>query len=169
LEEKAREAIVTLESNTEVLTALLKFYRDLMESHHFQLREFSGEDVSAFTTNLVSTITECGTHISSINRLLRVIANKKNEVRKEYPLVFNTLPNVQITKPPQIQEIHQSEAAALTRSMHALTRSTLELGVLSRQDAVAMRIITVVTLIYLPATFVSVSYPLILGSSIHFD
>lgn len=41
--------------------------------------------------------------------------------------------------------------------MEQLTISMHQMGDLSRKEAVAMRIITVVTLIYLPATFVSVS------------
>jgi Mg2+ and Co2+ transporter CorA len=40
--------------------------------------------------------------------------------------------------------------------MEALTMSMHKIGVMSQKEAIAMRIITVVTLIFLPATFVSV-------------
>jgi len=41
--------------------------------------------------------------------------------------------------------------------MEILTREMHDMGLQSQREAIAMRIITVVTLIYLPATFVSVS------------
>jgi Mg2+ and Co2+ transporter CorA len=41
--------------------------------------------------------------------------------------------------------------------MEELTKSMGKLGSDSQKEAIAMRIITVVTLIFLPATFVSVS------------
>ena len=41
--------------------------------------------------------------------------------------------------------------------MEELTQLTIKIGTMSQREAIAMRIITVVTLIYLPATFVSVS------------
>lgn len=48
----------------------------------------------------------------------------------------------------------QSQA---TGKMEELTQLTIKIGTMSQREAIAMRIITVVTLIYLPATFVSVS------------
>lgn len=42
--------------------------------------------------------------------------------------------------------------------MEALTMSTYNTGVMSQKEAIAVRIITVVTLVYLPATFVSVRF-----------
>ena len=44
-----------------------------------------------------------------------------------------------------------------TETMERLTLSMHAMGRLSQKETIAMRIITVVTLIYLPATFVSVS------------
>ena len=41
--------------------------------------------------------------------------------------------------------------------MEKLTTSMGELGIMAQKEAIAMRIITVVTVIFLPATFVSVS------------
>jgi len=49
----------------------------------------------------------------------------------------------------------QSQA---TEKMEVLTESMQKLGMQAHQEAIAMRIITVVTLIYLPATFVSVNF-----------
>lgn len=59
----------------------------------------------------------------------------------------------------QTQDVMQTKNEKLTRTMHELIVLTYDLAVLSRRGIVAMKIITVVTLIYLPATFVSVSFP----------
>lgn len=53
----------------------------------------------------------------------------------------------------QVLQHLQSQA---TEKMEALTMSMHKIGVMSQKEAIAMRIITVVTLIFLPATFVSV-------------
>lgn len=45
--------------------------------------------------------------------------------------------------------------------MEELTQLTIKIGTMSQREAIAMRIITVVTLIYLPATFVSVGNSII--------
>jgi Mg2+ and Co2+ transporter CorA len=49
--------------------------------------------------------------------------------------------------------------AQSTEKMEQLTSSMGELGIMAQKEATAMRIITVVTVIFLPATFVSVSNP----------
>jgi hypothetical protein len=49
--------------------------------------------------------------------------------------------------------------------MEKLTSSMGELGIMAQKEAIAMRIITVVTVIFLPATFVSVSIQSFLSAS----
>jgi Mg2+ and Co2+ transporter CorA len=48
----------------------------------------------------------------------------------------------------------QNDAA---HNMEGLTKLTVVIGIMAQREAIAMRIITIVTLIFLPATFVSVS------------
>jgi hypothetical protein len=57
----------------------------------------------------------------------------------------------------QVQILQHLQSQA-TEKMETLTISMHKIGALSQKEAIAMRIITVVTLIYLPATFVSVSF-----------
>ena len=47
--------------------------------------------------------------------------------------------------------------AQTAENMEGLTKSTYNVGVSAQKEAIVMRIITVVALVYLPATFVSVS------------
>lgn len=46
--------------------------------------------------------------------------------------------------------------AEATETQERLTNSTYEVGLAAQKEAIVMRIITVVTLVFLPATFVSV-------------
>jgi Mg2+ and Co2+ transporter CorA len=45
----------------------------------------------------------------------------------------------------------------LTQDMHDLTQDMHEIAVKTKQETVSMRIITLVTLFFLPGTFISVS------------
>jgi hypothetical protein len=53
-------------------------------------------------------------------------------------------------------QILQHLQAQATEVMEDLTKNMFQLGLRGQKDAIAMKIITVATLIYLPATFVSV-------------
>ena len=54
---------------------------------------------------------------------------------------------------PQFQLHLQTQA---TQKMEGLTTNMHDINVLSQKEAISMRIVTIVTMIYLPATFVSV-------------
>lgn len=51
--------------------------------------------------------------------------------------------------------------AQATETQERLANSTYEVGLAAQKEAIVMRIITVVTLVFLPATFVSVRDPLL--------
>lgn len=53
-------------------------------------------------------------------------------------------------------QILQHLQAQATEVMEDLTKNMFQLGIMGQKEAIAMKIITVVTLVYLPATFVSV-------------
>ena len=53
-------------------------------------------------------------------------------------------------------QILQHLQAQATEVMEDLTKNMFQVSLMGQKDAIAMKIITVVTLIYLPATFVSV-------------
>ena len=57
------------------------------------------------------------------------------------------------------EQVLQHLSSQTTQKMEDLTISMHQIGVGSQREAIIMRIITVATLLYLPATFVSVSAP----------
>jgi hypothetical protein len=53
-------------------------------------------------------------------------------------------------------QILQHLQAQATEVMEDLTKNMFQLGIMGQKEAIAMKIITAVTLVFLPATFVSV-------------
>lgn len=56
----------------------------------------------------------------------------------------------------KVIQILQHLQAQATEVMEDLTKNMFQLGIMGQKEAIAMKIITVATLVYLPATFVSV-------------
>lgn len=55
--------------------------------------------------------------------------------------------------------IHLGQKAQISAEhMEAMTRDMNEVALKTKQEAVSMRIVTLVTLFFLPGTFISVSY-----------
>lgn len=130
VEDKTNEAIMVLEANSDVLTSIRKFYERLIENSEFELSTACSEDVTAFAMQVDDMIYDSRMQIARAKVLARITDDRKT-------LVLQHL---------------QSQA---TQKMEVLTVSMHEIGAQSQREAIAMRIITVMTLIYLPATFVS--------------
>jgi Mg2+ and Co2+ transporter CorA len=129
-----------LEANTDVLTSLRKFYQNLLRSKDFGLKTACKGDIVAFADEVDVMIYDSRMHIARAKVLVRITADRKS-------LVLEHLQSQATEK--------QSRA---TEEMERLTQSMHKLGMNAQKEAIAVRIITVVTLIFLPATFVSVSY-----------
>ncbi|KAI9795256.1 MAG: hypothetical protein M1833_007278 [Piccolia ochrophora] len=129
-EDKTNEAIMILEANADVLKALCKFYETLKENQDFPPRRTCYENINIFSTQVDDIIYDSKMQVSRAKLLVRITADRKNLVLQH------------------LQSQTTDKMEALTRSMHSI-------GIMSQKEAIAMRIITVVTLIYLPATFVS--------------
>jgi hypothetical protein len=125
--DKTKEAIMILEANLEVISALRKFYLNLQEQRDFpqQLAISCTEDVAEFGLHLDEITAEFQMHTSRAQLLASIISDRKE-------LVLQHL---------------QGQA----------TERTEQLNLNLEKEAIVVRIITLVTLFYLPATFVSVS------------
>jgi hypothetical protein len=131
-EDKTNTAIMVMEANTDVLTSLRDFYRRLVENKDFDLKCSCQDDVTTFTSQVDDLIYDSKMQIARAKVLVKITTDRKG-------LILQHL---------------QTQA---TGKMEELTNLTIKIGTMSQREAIAMRIITVVTLIYLPATFVSVS------------
>lgn len=129
-EDEVNQAIMVLEANTDVLTSLRDFYKRLIDNKDFDLKQDCEEDIIEFATQIDNMIYDSKMQIARAKVQAKNTADRKN-------LILQHL---------------QSQA---TTKMEELTNLTITIGTMSQREAIAMRIITVVTLIYLPATFVS--------------
>lgn len=134
LEEKTNSAILVIDVNRSVIGEMKQFYRELLRADDFsdELRINCAEDVEKFLRRASSAENELTLQKSRAESLIRILADRKN-------LLFGVL------------EYHNMEASRLSaQSMHAVAEQT-------QRETVSMRIITLVTLFFLPATFISVS------------
>ncbi|KAH8796953.1 hypothetical protein F5882DRAFT_22088 [Hyaloscypha sp. PMI_1271] len=129
-EEKINVAIMILEANVNVLKSLKEFYKNLLNDKSFPWRDTCKDDIMAFSEQVKVMAYDLEMQISRAKLLVKIIGDRK-------ALVLQHL------------------QAQGTEKMEDLTTSMHELGIMAQKEAIAMRIITVVTVIFLPATFVS--------------
>lgn len=147
-EDMTNEAVMVLESNATVLTSLREHYESLLENKDFPIRDAVRENVLEFGRQLQDAVHMTHTHVSRAKLLIRIASDRKHLVS-----ILVQCFNASVCLPAQVLSHMQSQA---TEKMEILTKNMYEMGIAAQREAVTMRIITIVTLIYLPATFVSV-------------
>ena len=88
LEEKTNEAVMVLEGNIGVLSALRSFYHELGENHQFPFRNKCIGDLSSFTKQIDSFIYDSKMHIARGQLIAKIIAARKTIVRISAWLFF---------------------------------------------------------------------------------
>ena len=129
-QDKTDEAIMVLEANAGVVNAIRRFYLNL-KGH----RDFPDTLKKACTDDIMTFVLHLDEIIDNCNMQISRAKLLANMISNRKELVLQHL---------------QGQAAERTE----LLNFHLE------REAIVMRIITIVTLLYLPATFVSVSFPL---------
>ncbi|KXH26373.1 hypothetical protein CNYM01_05261 [Colletotrichum nymphaeae SA-01] len=131
-EDKTNETIMVMGSNADILTLLKKFYKELIEDQNFPSSELRAckQAVNDFAFQLDEIIYDTQMQISRAKVLVKIVADRK-----------------------AILIQHLQAQAAMVASK--LTASMYDQADRSAMEAIAMRIVTVVTLFYLPATFSS--------------
>ncbi|KAH7390459.1 hypothetical protein BKA66DRAFT_568404 [Pyrenochaeta sp. MPI-SDFR-AT-0127] len=124
-QDKANEAVMVLEANSDILSSIRRFYTNLVARKDFpgSLKAACEEELAIFLSQLDEIINDFHMQIARAKLLVNIISDRKE-------LVLQHL---------------QGQAAERTEQLNR----NLE------KEAVVMRIITIVTLLYLPATFVS--------------
>jgi hypothetical protein len=156
-EDKTNEAIMIMEANIDVLTALRRYYEGLLRHKDFPMKRKCREDVLTFAIQVNDLIYDSKMQISRAKLLVTITADRKSLVRFHF---YPYLPlNLFLQSRTGLREVQvlQHLQSQTTEKMEALTRSMHKIGIDTKKETIAMRIITVVTLLYLPATFVSVS------------
>ncbi|KAF4869719.1 hypothetical protein CGCSCA1_v011082 [Colletotrichum siamense] len=131
-EEKANSTLMAMESNVKIMRLLEKFYKDLVKDEHFPQRErrTCQSAVKDFVFQLEELICETQMQISRAQALLKTLSDRKTIL---------------------IQHL-QARTALISSKLTAVMYKQAER---SAMEAIAVRIVTIVTLIYLPATFSS--------------
>ncbi|KAK1969387.1 hypothetical protein LY78DRAFT_745174 [Colletotrichum sublineola] len=131
-EERTNDAIMAMESNVNILKLQKKFYRDLVKDNDFPRPEKQGcmRAVASFDSQLEELICETQMQIIRAKLLVKMISDRKTIL---------------------IQHFQTQNAIVSSK----LTVTMYEQADRSAVEAIAVRIVTIVTLIYLPATFSS--------------
>ncbi|KAK5062483.1 hypothetical protein LTR84_004555 [Exophiala bonariae] len=129
-EDRTNEAIMILESNAEVLTALSAYYGGLLTETDFPLRQSCRNSIIDFARQLQDAVHDTKMQASRAKLVGRIAADRKMLIQSHLTSQATAF---------------QNEA---TKKMETMTG-------IAQRDAITVKIITFITLIYLPATFVS--------------
>jgi hypothetical protein len=144
-QDKASEAVMVLGSNIEILTSIRQYYSDLFSQSELpsSLKEDCQSDVESFKTHLNDVISDFKSHTSRA-KLLSAIIRDRQKLVCSWLLVCFKLSRLTFL---QIKQHLQSQTSERLE--------TLNLNM--EREAIVMKVVTIVTLVYLPSTFVSVS------------
>ncbi|KAK1495486.1 hypothetical protein CTAM01_08615 [Colletotrichum tamarilloi] len=131
-EEKTTDTVMSMESNVNILKLLQRFYKDLLKDSDFPQRERRAcqQGVKNFCSQLEELICEMQMQIARARVLMKVLAERKMML---------------------IQNLQAQSAIISSR----LAASMYDQADRSAIEAIAVRIVTIVTVVYLPATFSS--------------
>lgn len=146
-QDKTLETLVALESNLSILSSLKRFYTRIIDHPGApeSFKKDSRANIELFVAHVTNIEDNLRMHVARAKLLAGIIGERKVLVRH---CLFECVRNgaklrSQVTLHLQGQAAERTET--LTQRME--------------REAIVMRIVTLVTLIYLPATFVSVSAP----------
>ncbi|KAK1845618.1 hypothetical protein CCHR01_11735 [Colletotrichum chrysophilum] len=131
-EEKTNDTIMAMESNVNIMRLLQRFYRDLLKDENFPAKEriLCQQATKTFSFRLEELVCETQMQIMRAKALAKLVADRKTII---------------------IQHL-QTQSAIVSSKLAA---SMFKQADRSAMEAIAVRIVTIVTMIYLPATFSS--------------
>ncbi|KAI0190664.1 hypothetical protein EV127DRAFT_78315 [Xylaria flabelliformis] len=131
-EDKVNEAVMVMESNIKIMESLLTSYKTLVEDPDFPPAEVSAcrKALKRFSARLGEFIYDLQTQVERGKVLSKIARDRKNIV---------------------LQQAQMHTAARQER----LADSMWQFAERGQKEAIAMRTVTIITLLYLPPTFVS--------------
>ncbi|KAK7914324.1 hypothetical protein PG985_012027 [Apiospora marii] len=131
-EDKVNEAVMAMRSNVKIMRSLQTFYQALVQEIDFPASEQKecARAVARFRASLAEIVDSLDSQLDRAQVLAKIAADRKSIVLQQL----------------QIQNALKQESVAA---------SMWEFSERGQKEAIAMRIITVITLLYLPPTFVS--------------
>lgn len=174
VEDRANEVLLILESNASVLADLKAHYESIFQSQHcpLELVRDCKRDIERFNLRVGSVINDLQMQRARTTTLLRMIADRKSLVSCTMFYLLGLISNdSKLYGILDFQSMEASKILALkaqesTENMEVMTKDMHILAQKTKQETVSMRIITLVTLFFLPGTFISVS---LLAVTLHFS
>ncbi|KAI4160367.1 MAG: hypothetical protein LQ342_005778 [Letrouitia transgressa] len=140
IEEKTHEALLILRLNVNVITQLQQYYSTVPKSKHFPqgvLRSFEN-DLNQFCLRINTILNDLQMQILRLETLLHLLNDRK--------ILLHSILEYQNT---EINKLSTKNMVSMTEDMNDIARKT-------KIETVSMKVITVVTLFFLPGTFISV-------------
>ena len=173
IEEKAKETLLVLKINVNILTDLKQYYKSLVDSEGWpkDLIRNGARNIHRFETRLDSFKSNIHMQQLRVETLLQLLTDRKSLVHPMSLPVIESRANVaQLYGILKYQSMKANKkltekAQLSTDSMEIITQDMHTIAQKTKQETVSMKIITLVTLFFLPGTFISVSHSLIGQSS----
>ena len=168
--EKANEAVLVLRQNIIVLTQLRQYYRSISRRKDFprDLAKSCKDAIDEFELRMDGVENDLQTQILRLETLLRLLEDRKTLVRH----------TIQSTEPAKLRS-HQLHSILdyqntqanqrSTKSMFTMTEDMNDIARKTKIETVSMKVITLVTLFFLPGTFISVGRKFILVSLVWYS
>ena len=164
IEEKANETLLVLKANITVLTELRQHYRSLLESENWppELGLKCKCEIERFEKRVSHIENDLRMQQSRTETLLRLLADRKSLVIVRSSLFLRNKANsVQLYgilqhQSMEVSKLLASRAQLSADNMEEMTRDMHEIAHKTKQETISVRIITFVTLFFLPGTFISV-------------
>ena len=183
LEESVNEMVLVLRLNANTAMQVCHFYRSLFENKELPktIREHCLGDLTQFERRLHDIEGNSSAHVLRAEALLRLIADRKTlvclsqdqfRVRTDWKQLYglldyqNTQSNRQLALESRESNIKMEKS---TQRMETMTNEMSEIARKTKTETVSMKIITLVTLFFLPGTFISVSISFLLYSVSRWD
>ncbi|KAE8444669.1 hypothetical protein EG329_014326 [Mollisiaceae sp. DMI_Dod_QoI] len=149
LEEKANEVSPILVANIDILRELSEHYKLVLSSDDCpdELKSGCQTHFRHFEKRIKSIITDLERQKSRTQILLGLLSNRKN-----------LLYEISNKRAVETSRISAKRAQLSTDRMEKMTDAMFEIAKKTQKETVSMKIITLVTLFFLPGTFISVSF-----------
>ena len=155
--EKANEAVLVLKQNIVVLAQLRQYYMSITKRRDFpkKLRDKCKDAIDDFELRIEGLENDMQTQILRLETLLRLLEDRKNLVKQIIEL--KRLAKLRKHQLHSILDYQNTQANKYsTKSMFTMTEDMNDIARKTKIETVSMKVITLVTLFFLPGTFISV-------------
>lgn len=166
IEDQANMAVLAIRSNISIINELLSYHQFLRKSEEYQKTLGITCDLALrrFYARIASILSDLKLHQSRVETLLHFLADRKALVSTIGTSLQRSLANYGSQLLQLFAHRNMSANKEMTdkahesaQKMEALTAHMKHIALKTERETIFMRIITVVTLFFLPGTFVAVS------------